>query len=244
MAPLTKQIEFRLLTEFQKLFKGRVYMHRASTQGDYVAMNMYEDLVSIDRSPKLVREIQERRCVLNVANKRHGIKARRGDGTLGQIIPGESPIIDEGFLVARGAIATVEIGVEVKILAKAMIKQIDRVINDLRNQVVEFKKGGGTPICVGIVGVNHADKYVSYEGQSRAYPTTGRGGFLHPVHEAREAERRLQELASPAFDEFLVLRFKATNEKPFPFAWVDFVETMRDYAAALTRISSRYQGKA
>jgi hypothetical protein len=31
---------------------------------------------------------------------------------------------------ARGPIATVEIGVEVKILAKPMIKQIDRVIND------------------------------------------------------------------------------------------------------------------
>lgn len=187
-----------------------------------------------------MREIEERQRVLNVQNKRHGVKARRGDGTFGEIIPGETPIIDEGYRVARGLVATVEIGVEVKILAKAMIKQIDRVISDLRNQVVEFGKGGGKPICVGIVGVNHAEKYVGYEGD-RSYPTTGKGGFPHPAQEAREAERRLQELAAPAFDEFLILRYKATNEAPYPFEWVNSDETSRDYAAVLTRISSKYQ---
>jgi len=203
-------------------------------------MHLYEDLIQIDRSPKLVREIENKRRVLNVQNKRHGVAARRGDGTFGEIIPGEAPIIDEGFRVARGIVATVEIGIEVKILAKAMIKQIDRVISDLKNQVVEFGKGGGKPICVSIVGVNHADKYVGYEG-NRSYPTTGRGGFLHPSQEAAEAERRLRELAAPAFDEFLILRYKATNEQPYPFAWVDDDETARDYAAVLTRVSSRYQ---
>jgi len=218
-------------------------MHRASNQGDFVAMHLYEDLVLIGRSPKLVREVEERRCVLNVANKRHGVKARRGDGTFGEIVPGEPPVVDEGFLVARGVIATVEIGVEVKILAKAMIKQIDRVINDLRNQVVEFKKGGGNPICIGIVGVNHAQKYISFEGKTRTYPTTGKGGFLHPSQEAGEAERRLREFAAPAFDEFLVLRFAATNESPFPFEWVDYGGTSRDYASVLTRVSSRYQNR-
>jgi hypothetical protein len=219
-------------------------MHRASTQGDFVATHLYEDLVSINRSPKLVQEVLERRCVLNVANKRHGVKARRGDGTFGEIVPGELPVIDEGFRVARGIIATVEVGVEVKILAKAMIKQIDRVINDLRNQVVEFRKGGGNPICVGIVGVNQAERYVSFEGEARSYPTTGKSGFLHPFQEAGEAERRLRELAAPAFDEFLVLQFRATNEAPFPFEWVDYGKTSRDYASALTRVSSKYQNRS
>ncbi|MGB2589654.1 MAG: hypothetical protein WBG02_07230 [Candidatus Acidiferrum sp.] len=209
-----------------------------------MAMHLYEDLFSIDRSPRLVRDIAERRCVLNVGNKRHGVKARRGDGTFGEIVPGEAAISDESFRVARGLIATVEVGVEVKILAKAMIKQIDRVINDLRNQVVEFRKGGGNPICVGIVGVNSAERYVGYEGEARKYPTTGKGGFLHPSQEAHEAERRLRDLAAPHFDEFLVLRFRATNENPFPFEWVDQAETVRDYASALVRISSRYQSKA
>ncbi len=233
-------MEFRLLEEFRKLFDGRVYMHRASTQGDFVAMHLYGDLFLIGRSPKLVREIEQKRRVLNVQNRRHGVKARRGDGTFGELIPGETSIVDEGFQVARGMVATVEIGAEVKILAKAMIKQIDRVINDLRNQVVEFGKGGGNPICVGIVGVNHAYKYVGYEGE-RAYPTTGRGGFLHPSQEAEEAERRLRELAAPAFDEFLILPYKATNEPPYPFEWVNYLETARDYASALTRVSSKYQ---
>lgn len=203
-------------------------------------MHLYEDLVSIERSPRLLDNVREKRCVLNVANRRHGITARRGDGTFGEIIPGESPIVDEGFLVARGVVATVDIGVEVKILAKAMIKQIDRVLSDLRNQVSEFKRGGGSPICLAIVGVNHAERYVGYEGE-RTYPTTGKGGFLHPVQEATEAEHRLRELAAPAYDEFLILRYKATNESPFPFGWVNYDETVRDYAAMLTRVSSRYQ---
>jgi hypothetical protein len=141
--------------------------------------------------------------------------------------------------VARGPIATVEIGVEVKILA-AMIKQIDSVINDLRNQVVQFKRGGGSPICVAVVGVNCADHTVGYEGD-RPFPTTGKSGFLHPVQEAPEAERRLRFEAAPEFDEFLVLRFKATNAPPYPFEWVDYNETRLDYAAALSRISARYQ---
>jgi len=127
-----------------------------------------------------------------------------------------------------------------QILAKAMIKQIDRMISDLKNQVVEFGKGGGNPICIGIVGVNHADKYVGYEGK-RSYPTIGKGGFLHPSQEAAEAERRLRELAAPAFDEFLILRYKATNEELYPFEWVSYAETVRDYAAILTRVSSKYQ---
>jgi len=236
-------MEFRLLGEFRKLFEGRAYMHRASNQGDYVAMHLYEDLLSIDRSPKLACDVEEKRCVLNVGNKRHGVKARRGDGTFGQIVPGETAMTDEGYQVARGLIATVEVGVEVKILAKAMIKQIDRVINDLRNQVVEFKKGGGNPICVGMVGINRAERYVGYEGKTRSYPTTGKGGFLHPSQEAEEAEKRLLALAAPSFDEFFVLRFKATNERPYPFEWVDYPETVRDYGAALTRICARYQNR-
>ena len=68
---------------------------------------------------------------MNVSNLRRGVEARRDDGTFGQLIPGERSIIDPGYSVARGPIATVEIGVEVKILAKAMIKQMDRVINVL-----------------------------------------------------------------------------------------------------------------
>jgi hypothetical protein len=37
-----------------------------------------------------------------------------------------------------------------------MIKQIDRVTGDLQKQVPQFPRGGGNPICVALVGINHA----------------------------------------------------------------------------------------
>ena len=240
LSPSTANQNFRLLIEFQKLFDGRVYKHRASNQGDYIAMHLYEDLVSTDRSSKLVAAINNEVLVLNVGNRLQGIRSRRGDGTLGEIVSGEMPIRDEGYAVARAKIATVEIGVEVKILAKAMIKQIDRVINDLRNQVVQFRRGGEHAFCIGIVGVNYAEHYVSFEGDT-PWPTTGKGGYLHPIQEAAEAERRLREQAAPSYDEFLVLRYKATNEEPYPFEWVDFNESRLNYGAVLTRIRSVFQ---
>ena len=204
-------------------------------------MHLFEDLITIDRSPKLINAVVHRRDrVLNVQNKRRGVTARRGDGTFGELIPGEATIVDPGYAVARGPIATVEIGVEVKILAKAMIKQIDRVVNDLRNQAVQFKLGGGRPICVAVVGINQAESTVGYEGD-RTFPTTGKQGFLHPFQEAPDAERRLCTEAAPDFDEFIVLRFKATNAAPYPFEWATYNETRLDYAAALSRISARYQ---
>lgn len=204
-------------------------------------MHLYEDLIAVKRSSKFVDAVITRRDhVLNVQNKRLGVEARRGDGTFGEIIPGEMPIIDPGFLVGRGPLATVEIGVEVKVLAKAMIKQIDRVTNDLRNQTTQFRHGGGNPICVAIVGINCALTTVGYEGE-RPFPTTGKQGFLHPYQEAPAAERRLRANAAPYFDEFLILKFKATNSPPFPFDWVDYQETRLDYAAALSRIGARYQ---
>lgn len=79
-----------------------------------------------------------------------------------------------GYQVARGPVATIEIGIEVKILAKAMIKQIDRVAGDLTKQVAQFKHRSGAcePICVGVVGINAADVTTGYEGD-RSYRTDG-----------------------------------------------------------------------
>jgi hypothetical protein len=203
-------------------------------------MHLFEDLIAINRSSKLIDAATKRKDrVLNTQNKRHGVSARRGDGSFGEIIPGETPITDPGYLVARGPIATVEIGVEVKVLAKAMIKQIDRVKTDLRNQVSEFKRHGN-PVCVAVIGINQAPHTVSYE-KDRPTPTTGKSGFKHPFQEAPDAERRLLADVAAEFDEFLVLRFKATNEGSFPFEWANYAETRLDYAAVLSRISATYQ---
>lgn len=133
-----------------------------------------------------------------------------------------------------------EIGVEVKIIAKAMLKQIDRVCGDLLRQAKEFGRAGGQPIAVAIVGINHAAEYVSFEG-SRSFPTTGRSGFLHPFQEAAKAEVHLREKVQPQLEHFLVLRFKATNIAPYPFEWVDQEQTVRDYGAMLVRISAAYE---
>jgi hypothetical protein len=228
LTPKAPVLEYRLLAEFRRLFESKIYKHRDSSQGDFVAIHLYEDLLGINRSSKLTEAVINRReRVLNVHNRRRGVAARRGDGTFGEIIPGETAIVDDGYLVARGPISTVEIGIEVKILAKAMIKQIDRVINDLRNQVIQFRHGGGHPICVAVVGINCAESTIGYEGE-RPFPTTGKHGFLHPIQEADEAARRLASIAAPEFDEFIVLRFKATNAPPYPFDWVDYNETRLD----------------
>jgi hypothetical protein len=119
-----------------------------------------------------------------------------------------------------------------------MIKQIDRVISDLINQVTQFRRGGGDPICAAFVGINFAEQYVSFERNKR-WPTDG-GKYKHPIQEAAQAERRLLERARPAFDEFQVLRFRASNARPFSFAWVDLSTLEMEYSSALTRISREY----
>lgn len=232
---------FRLLDAFRGLFDGQAYLHRKSNLGDLVAMHLYEDLHTLGRSPKLVTRVNSELSVLNTMNHRHGIKARRGDGSFGETVPGADIIKDPGFAVSRGPIATIEVGVEVKILMKAMIKQIDRVASDLRGQAAHFRSRGGNPICVGVVGINHADHCTGYEG-TRSFPTDGKT-HKHPIQEALAAEARLMQHAAAAFDEFIILRFKATNEDPFPFAWVNAKGTQLDYGAALARISQEYQAR-
>lgn len=229
---------YRLLDKFRATFEGVKYLHRDSSLGDKVAVEFYEDLYAVNRSVKLVDRIEAKTRVLNVQNRRRGIQARRGDGTFGELIPNVEPITDPGFTVARGPVATIEIGIEAKILAKAMIKQIDRVIGNLTDQVQHFRRGGGDPISIAIVGLNYADHCTSYEGD-REYPTNGRN-FRHPYQEADEAERRLLEHAAPKFEEFLILRYKATNEGSFPFSWVNAESTGLDYGAIVTRISREY----
>jgi hypothetical protein len=233
-------VEYRLLKEFRGLFEATKYEHRRSNLGDFVAMHLYEDLVAVNKSDRYVISVSDMSRVLNVQNRRKGIDARRGDGTFGELIVGETPQIDPGYKVARGPVATVEIGVEVKILAKAMIKQIDRVKSDLVNQVHNFKRrsGSSNPICVAIIGINYAQVTTSYEGD-RSYRTDG-GVYKHPIQEAEPARARLAA-GAPEYDEFLILKYRATNEPPYPFEWVNQRENALEYGAALIRISNEYQ---
>ena len=229
---------YALLRTFRTLFEGKRYLHRRSNLGDLVASQLYEDLVALGKSQKLVERVQKHERVVNQKNLMTGKPSRRGDGTFGELVPAAVALTEKGMLVGRGPVATIEIGAETKILAKAMIKQIDRVITDLVNQVTQFKRGGGNPICVAFVGINFADQYVSFEKNKR-WPTDGKK-YKHPIQEAAQAEQRLVERAQPSFDEFQILRFRATNARPFPFHWVDLATTEMEYSSALTRISREY----
>jgi len=230
--------KYALLRTFRGLFEGKPYRHRIANLGDLVASHLYEDLVALGKSAKLVERVQHHERVVNLKNLMTGKPGRRGDGTFGELVPAAVAIIEKGMLVARGPVATIEIGAETKILAKAMIKQIDRVISDLLNQATHFRRGGGNPICVAFVGINFAEQYVSFEGRKR-WPTDGRK-YKHPIQEAAQAEQRLHDKAQTAFDEFQVLRFRATNAKPFPFDWIDLSRTEMEYSSVPTRISREY----
>ena len=94
---------------------------------------------------------------------------------------------------------------------------------------------------MGIVGINAANRVTTYEGE-RAYTTDGRKN-KHPAQEAAAAELRLLGDAMPSFDEFVILRFRATNEAPFAFEWVDEEGTDQDYGASLVRISREYESR-
>ncbi|OGA05338.1 MAG: hypothetical protein A2W68_18405 [Betaproteobacteria bacterium RIFCSPLOWO2_02_64_14] len=230
---------YKLLEEFRGLFEGAKYNHRNSTLGDRVASFLFEDLYDLGRSPKFLAVVSSCDRVLNRKNVAVGKQARRGDGTFGVRVPHIVAITIPDHNIALGEVATIEIGAEVKILAKAMIKQIDRVCTDILNQVAEFKKHGGRPICVGIVGINSAKAYTSYEGSKR-WPTDGKK-HKHPAQEADEAEKRLMFRVQPHFDEFVTLRFQASNTRPYDFAWVNKAQTEKEYAAALVRISREYE---
>jgi len=230
--------DYKLLSKFEDTFRQGPYLHRNSQLGNRIADYLFDDLYELQADSRFRVDIDAGRIALNPRGISPGLRARRGDGSFGPVVPGYVPRPYPGHLVPIAPTAEVDIGAEVKILAKAMIKQIDRVVSDLCGQSRHFKTKSPDAIEVGIVGINVADRYVSYEGD-RAYPTETYGP--HPFVEANEAERRLRDAAEPCFSEFLVLPFKASNSPPYPFAWADPRVTTDAYASMLVRLLRRYQ---
>lgn len=230
--------EFKLFQQLERTFRGGPYRHRNSNLGNRIADYLYEDLYDLSESRKFVELVDSRRRVLNPKNASPGIHARRGDGSFGPPVPGIHPKSVTGFTIARGTTAEVEIGAEVKILAKAMIKQIDRVMNDLRSQASHFREKSPTALTVGIVAINFSDHYLSFEG-TRQYPTDGSAGNPNPSQEAPKAELRLRAIQD-GFDEFLQIGFRATNEPPYPFELVAPTRAREEYGSILVRLSRAY----
>lgn len=239
MSNYTYQPHESLLREFAGLFIGHPYIHRDQSLGNHVAAHLYEDLFALNKSGKLTKRVTDKNRVLNRDVRVQGMGTRRGDGSFGEILPSVVAVTAKGFRVSRGPIARVEIGAETKILAKAMNKQIDRVIGDLTRQVDEFKASGGSPICVAFVGVNHAAQYTSFEGD-RNYPTDGKKR-KHPIQEAATAIQKVLARARQYFDEMLFLPFDASNVEPFDFKWQNLSETRNNYSALLLRVSDEYE---
>ncbi len=97
---------YRLLTEFERLFADRIYKHRISTHGDWVAIHLFEDLYELGRSKAFRERVDARTRVITSSNRVQGLKSRRGDGTFGDIVPDDEPIVDPGYHVARARTAT------------------------------------------------------------------------------------------------------------------------------------------
>jgi hypothetical protein len=62
----------------------------------------------------------------------------------------------------------------------------------------------------------------------------------HPLQEAYDAEERLLAKVASLFDEFIILRYRAWNEPPYNFEWVNEDRIIMDYGAALIRILRKY----
>ena len=229
--------DFKLLAKFEETFRQGPYLHRNSQLGNRIADFLFDDLYALDSNSRFRRDVDTGRAALNPKGTSPGLRARRGDGSFGPVVPGYQVQPYRNHVISVAPTAEVDIGAEVKILAKAMIKQIDRVISDLCGQSRAFRTKSPDATTVGIVGINVADHYVSFEG-GRTYPTGAYGP--HPVQEAHEAERRLLASAEPCYSEFLVLPFKATNEAPFAFEWVREREVRDAYASILTRLLRSY----
>jgi hypothetical protein len=225
----------RLLQAFRATFLGQRYLHRRAYTGDVIASHLYEDLLALGRSAKLVHRIELEQVAVNNLNRIRGREGRRGDGTLGAVPPSARLQLEPGFQALRGPVATLEIGTEVKIIATKLTAQIDRVMTDLRHQADTFRVQSDQAIRVAIVGVNFAGAYTGYEGSREHIAKSP------PAREAPDVVRRLAQFVKPSFDELVILRFRATNRDPFGFDWVDEDGTKLDYGSALVRISNEYE---
>ncbi|MGQ0572544.1 MAG: hypothetical protein ACT4P5_23795 [Armatimonadota bacterium] len=157
--------KFRLLEAFRRTFGGTVYKHRISTTGNKIGREIFEDLYGHMTSRLYRRHVDRRMGVLSRVGKIHGKDIRRNDSVFGRPPAGVTPEVPTGgYSLAEGPVAEPRIGCEVKILAKAQQKQIDRVISDLENFALRMTSLNRKCINVAIIGVNHESNYVGHEG--------------------------------------------------------------------------------
>lgn len=226
---------FRALKQFEAIFAGRVYRHRSSTQGNAIGRECFEDIFEHSVSTSFRKAVDEGRLVVNVAGKvQTPILVRRNDSICGRPPAGVTERKASAlFHVPEGPVAEPHIGCEVKILAKSQQKQLDRVIGDLERFAENMKALNANCLTVAIVGVNHESNYVGYEGKRK---------FRNKLreHEATVTASRVRSDLQTKFTELVILDFLATNQKPFPFSWLNPKTVELEYGAALTRVGAEY----
>lgn len=112
------------------------------------------------------------------------------------------------------------------------------MLQDLTGSAVSLKEKSANAITVGFAAVNYSERWTGMEG-TRSFPVERTP--KRALAASDETSRRLLEIARPAFDEFVLLRFRATNQEPFPFSWLNATGTAADYGAALVRIAALYE---
>jgi len=227
--------KFQLLETFRRTFAGTVYQHRDSTVGNKIGRQLFEDLLTHDVSARYTQHVSTNHGVVNRAGKIHTPRdIRRNDSVFGRPPAAASTRAVKGFSVPEGPVAEPRIACEVKIIAKSQQKQIDRVINDLDGFARRMKALNKKCVNVAVVAVNHESDYVGHEGER---------AFKHSLKEQEPAKvmAKLRERLLGLYDELLVLSFRATNQRPYPFMWMDAQKVDLDYGAALTWIGEEYQ---
>jgi hypothetical protein len=58
--------------------------------------SLYEDLVALGKSAKLVESVQRHERVVNLKNLMTGKPGRRGDGTFGELVPAAVALTEKG----------------------------------------------------------------------------------------------------------------------------------------------------
>lgn len=228
--------KFRLLETFKRTFLGTIYVHRNSTLGNKIGREIFEDLPRLHVSPLYEEHVRALAGVVNSGGKIHTQRAiRRNDSVFGRPPAGvDIRPTKNTFLVPEGPVAEPRIGCEVKIIAKSQQKQIDRVINDLAGFSDRMKSLSPACINLAVVGVNHESDYEGHEGD-RSYK-----------HKLKKQEpinvmAKLKEELLGRYDELLVLAFRATNQPPYPFRWIEPRRVELDYGAGLTRVGELFQ---
>jgi hypothetical protein len=200
---------YKLLDQFPELFAGKAYLHRISNQGDIVASYLFEDLYDLGRSKKFCDTVQKQERVANIKTSKSG-KTKR---TWRRDFWGESStaaaVLPPGLSVAIGDVATIEIGTEVKILAKAMIKQLDRVGTGWMTKPRNSARTAISYLCWNL-GRELRSLFTPAMKQPKVWPTDGKT-YRILFRRLPTQSVVLWRALSLQYDEILVLRFRATK---------------------------------